>query len=219
MEGHLLSPFANGCSVPFPHVALVASGGHTELVKVDGPGQYEVVGKTIDDAAGEAFDKTARLLGLEYPGGRSIQEAAIGGDASRYALPRGLAGDTLNFSFSGLKTAVLRLREKEGDKLRTADAAASIQEAIVSVLADRTLLAAEHLGSKAITLVGGVAANLSLRERLAAKSSQLGIPFHCAPLDMCTDNAAMIALAGSWRLSNGQRDGLDLETLPNSPLP
>jgi N6-L-threonylcarbamoyladenine synthase len=219
LEGHLLSPFANGVAVPFPHLALIASGGHTELVQVVEPGHYTIVGKTIDDAAGEAFDKTARLLGLGYPGGFQIQEMAKSGNPSRYTLPRGLGGDTLDFSFSGLKTAVLRLVEKEGDGLSVNDMAASVQEAIVSVLADRTSLAAEIHHAKAITLVGGVAANLALRAKLAEKASRLGIEFVSAPLDMCTDNAGMIALAGSRRLAKGERDGFDLETLPNSELP
>ena len=219
LEGHLLSPFVNGNAVPFPHMALIASGGHTELCLVAAPGKYEIVGQTIDDAAGEAFDKTARLLGLGYPGGRAIQEAAQGGNPTRYSLPRGLSGDTLNFSFSGLKTAVLRLVEKEGGQLDVRDAAASIQEAIVSVLADRTALAAETCATEGITLVGGVAANLALRARLQHKAGQLGLPFVTPPLDLCTDNAGMISLAGSRRLALGQRDGLDLETLPNAPLP
>jgi N6-L-threonylcarbamoyladenine synthase len=219
LEGHLLSPYLDGQQVPCPHASLIASGGHTEIVLVQAPGNYQIVGQTIDDAAGEAFDKTARLFGLGYPGGRAIQIAANGGDPNRYPLPRGLSGDTLDFSFSGLKTAVLRLVEKEGSNLKLADAAASVQEAIVSVLGDRLLLAAESHQAKAVTLVGGVAANLALRERIQKKSDQAGLPFATAKLEHCTDNAAMIALAGSRRLATGQRDGLDLETLPNAPLP
>ncbi len=203
----------------FPHTALVVSGGHTELVQVRGLGDYEIVGITRDDAAGEAFDKGARLLGLGYPGGFAIQEAAKGGDPKRYALPRGLSGDTMDFSFSGLKTAVLRLVEKEGAAISVKDAAASLQEAIVSVLVDRSMRAAEALGSRALSLVGGVAANLELRGRLGAACERSGIAFLAPPLSLCTDNAAMIGLAGSFRLALGERDGFDLDVFPNADLP
>lgn len=156
LEGHILSPLALGVSLPFPHVCLTVSGGHTELVRVVDPLRYEIIGQTLDDAAGEAFDKGARLLGLGYPGGYAIQEAAAGGDPKRYPLPRGLSGDTLDFSFSGLKTAILRLVEAEGSRLSVPDAAASIQEAITSVLADRAVRAAESFSASALTLVGGL---------------------------------------------------------------
>jgi N6-L-threonylcarbamoyladenine synthase len=219
LEGHLLSPLSVEPSLPFPHTCLIVSGGHTELVEVKGLGQYRIVGETLDDAAGEAFDKGARLLGLGYPGGKAIQEAAEAGDPKRYALPRGLSGETTDFSFSGLKTAVLRLVEREGQAINVPDAAASLQEAIVSVLTERAIRACLELESKALTLVGGVAANRALRERLEQASRQQGIQFLTPPIELCTDNAAMIGLASSFRFARGESDGWDLDTLPNAPLP
>ncbi|HWA83815.1 MAG TPA: tRNA (adenosine(37)-N6)-threonylcarbamoyltransferase complex transferase subunit TsaD, partial [Fimbriimonadaceae bacterium] len=180
LEGHICSAAIPG-DLPFPHTCLVVSGGHTELVRVQEPGRYEIVGQTRDDAAGEAFDKGARLLGLGYPGGHAIQKAAREGDPRRYPLPRGLSGETVDFSFSGLKTAVLRLVEKEGPSIDVADAAASLQEAIVSVLVERAILACRQLRSEALTLVGGVAANVVLRERLRDACDRDGLFFFTPP--------------------------------------
>lgn len=219
LEGHILSTLANDSDVIFPHICAVVSGGHTEIVRVGAPGHYEILGQTIDDAAGEAFDKSARVLGLGYPGGKAIQDAAEGGNPNRYALPRGLAGDTLNFSFSGLKTAVLRLVEREGDSLDVRDAAASVQEAITSVLAERATAAAVGLDAQMLTLVGGVAANRLLRHKMQRQCDRAGIRFATPALEMCTDNAAMIGIAASIRLKAGERDGLNLDTYPNSVLP
>jgi len=174
IEGHILSPFAAGePQPPFPHLCLVVSGGHTELVRVDAPGQYRILAETVDDAAGEAFDKGARLLGLGYPGGRALQELARDGDAKRYALPRALPGDGAKFSFSGLKTAMRLLVDREGETLNRADAAASLQAAIVDALVRKALRALDEEGLKAMTLVGGVAANESLRETLRAACNRL----------------------------------------------
>ena len=215
LEGHLCSALEAG-DLPFPHLCLIVSGGHTELVEVAELGKYRILGETRDDAAGEAFDKGARLLGLGYPGGLSIQNAAKAGNPKRYPLPKGLKGETIAFSFSGLKTAVLRLVEKEGDQLNIADAAASLQETIVKVLSERALRAAE--GYKALTLVGGVAANVALRERLAQGCRREGIQFFTPSISLCTDNAAMIGLAASWRLARGERHGMDVDVLPNADL-
>jgi N6-L-threonylcarbamoyladenine synthase len=219
LEGHILSPFLDGGEVPFPHLCLVVSGGHTETVFVSGIGDYRIIGQTIDDAAGEAFDKGARLLGLGYPGGLAVQEAAKSGNSKRYSLPRALKDDPLNFSFSGLKTAVLRLVQKEGTGIDIADAAASLQAAIVDVLADKALYTLESSGARALTLVGGVAANEPLRVRLKHECERAGVTFATPDKAYCTDNAAMIAYAGASRLAAGQCDDQWLDVHANAKLP
>ncbi len=215
IEGHI---YANWLSRPqkpdFPLLSLVVSGGHTELVLMKGHGDYLVLGKTRDDAVGEAFDKVARILGLGYPGGPAIERAAIGGNPSSYHLPRAWLKGSCDFSFSGLKTAVLRLVEARSD-LPVYDLASSFQEAVVDVLVTKTVDAARRYHVGQILLAGGVAANLRLREAMAQRSPlPLIIP---EPL-LCTDNAAMIASCGYYRLMAGKVDGWDLDVYPNLKL-
>lgn len=219
LEGHLLSVCSAAEMPVFPHVSLIVSGGHTELVRVKGLGEYELIGQTLDDAAGEAFDKGARLLGLGYPGGRAIQGLAEQGDPTRYHLPRSLRRSPFDFSFSGLKTAMLRLVEKEGDRLNRADAAASLQAAIVDVLIEKAMTALDELNASALGLVGGVAANKPLREGLRAECERRGLDFYTPDFALCTDNAAMIGIAGSFRLAAGERDGYDLDVIASAALP
>lgn len=202
MEAHLLSPLLASPAPRFPFVALLASGGHTELVRVEGVGRYELLGETVDDAAGEAFDKTAKLLGLGYPGGPALARLAEQGRAGRFRLPRPMrASGDLNFSFSGLKTAVLTLvRERPLDAAARADLAAEIEAAIVDVLAAKALAALDETGLNQLVVAGGVGANRSLRERLAVDARKRGaMVFYPAP-ELCTDNGAMIAFAAAKRL-------------------
>jgi len=203
LEGHLLSPFLSADPPEFPFVALLVSGGHTQLMRVDGVGRYAVLGETIDDAAGEAFDKSAKLMGLPYPGGPWLAKLAEQGDAQAFKLPRPLlhSGD-LDFSFAGLKTAVLTQSRKLGDELeaRKADLAASTQAAIVEVLLKKSLTALKETGLKRLVVAGGVGANRLLREQLNAACAQRGIRVHYPELHLCTDNGAMIAMAAAMRL-------------------
>jgi N6-L-threonylcarbamoyladenine synthase len=202
----------------FPLVALIVSGGHTELILMHDHLRYQRLGATLDDAAGEAFDKVARLLGLAYPGGPSIQQASQDGNPQLFDFPRAWLEDTWNFSFSGLKTAVLRevrSLQAHSDSLPVNDLAASFQAAVVDVLVGKTLRAAEEYQAATILVAGGVSANQALREAFQA---QAPLPVHIPPLILCTDNAAMIAGAGYFRYIAGQRDGLDMDALPNWPL-
>ncbi len=204
LEGHLMSPFLSADPPEFPFVALLVSGGHTQLMRVDGVGRYEMLGETIDDAAGEAFDKSAKLLGLGYPGGPALAKLAEQGDPEAVALPRPLlhSGD-LDFSFSGLKTAVMTAMTKFGpaptDQQR-ADLAASTQAAIVDVLVKKSLRALQETRLGRLVVAGGVGANTRLREQLNGAAARRGLRVHYPELALCTDNGAMIALAGALRL-------------------
>ncbi len=208
LEGHLLSPFLSSDPPEFPFIALLVSGGHTQLMRVDGVGRYAILGETIDDAAGEAFDKSAKLMGLGYPGGPALSRLAEQGDAKAFKLPRPLlhSGD-LDFSFAGLKTAVLTQAKKLGDELnaRKADLAASTQAAIVEVLVKKTLAALDQTAMRRVVVAGGVGANRLLRAQLDAACAQRGVRVHYPELALCTDNGAMIAMAAAMRLQAGQQ--------------
>ncbi len=210
LEGHLLSPLLGETAPQFPFIALLVSGGHTQLMKVSGVGRYELLGETLDDAAGEAFDKTAKLLGLDYPGGAAISKLAEKGRPGQFDLPKPMlhSGD-LDFSFSGLKTAVLNQVKKFQEKNITdatevaqfhADLARAFVESLVAVLVSKSEKALKQTGCKHLVLAGGVGANLQLRAALNEKATKNGFEVHYPPLDLCTDNGVMIAFAGALRL-------------------
>jgi N6-L-threonylcarbamoyladenine synthase len=218
LEGHALSPMLSNAELDFPYLLLLVSGGHCQLLLVEGVGAYRRLATTIDDAAGEAFDKSAKLLGLGYPGGPAIERVAAEGDAKAVPLPRPLVGsDEPHFSFAGLKSAVLRARDS--GKYRPEDIAASFQQAVVDCLIDRTRLAISSLTSvTALVAAGGVAANGAIRSALAALAAEHGVKFVAPPLWLCTDNAAMIAWAGALRFDQGLIDGLDTPARARWPL-
>ncbi|SPY08770.1 tRNA (adenosine(37)-N6)-threonylcarbamoyltransferase complex transferase subunit TsaD [Oligella urethralis] len=212
LEGHLLSPMLAPEVPAFPFVALLVSGGHTQLMRVDGVGQYELLGETLDDAAGEAFDKSAKLLGLPYPGGPHLASLAEGGEAARFQLPRPLKhSQDLDFSFSGLKTAVLttlRKLEAQGavSEQDRADLAAATQAAIIDVLGYKAIKAMKQSGLKRLVVAGGVGANRQLRDFLDRETQRLGAKVYFPPLALCTDNGAMIAHAAAERIKAGLVD-------------
>ncbi len=221
--GTLQDPSANP-EIEFPVLVLIVSGGHTELILMRGHGQYERLGGTLDDAAGEAFDKVGRLLGLPYPGGPAVEQAARNGDPTAYRFSRAWLEGTWDFSFSGVKTAVLYevRKQKPGQPMRGPETqpspaevpnlAASFQAAVVDVLVGKTIAAAQAHHATAICVAGGVSANGALRAELARRAP---VPVRVPPLNLCTDNAAMIAAAANFRYLAGQRDALDMDVLPN----
>jgi N6-L-threonylcarbamoyladenine synthase len=235
LEGHLYSNWLETDGQTheprFPSVCLIVSGGHTELVLIQGHLDYEVLGRTLDDAAGEAFDKVARLMGLGYPGGPAIQGAAERGSPAAFDLPRAWLRGSLDFSFSGLKTAVLRIVQRYTDKLESpadtaiiqlplrslpvANLAASFQMAVVDVLVEKTCQAAQHFDAAEILIAGGVSANAVLRREMIARADR---PVRVPPLFLCTDNAAMIGAVAHHRLLAGERADLDLDVIPNLRL-
>jgi tRNA N6-adenosine threonylcarbamoyltransferase len=218
IEGHIFANFLADGQVRAPAVALIASGGHTDLYYVRGPHDYQVLGRRRDDAAGEAFDKGARALGLGNAGGAALDQLARAGDPARVRFPRALMEDSLDFSFSGLKTALLRFLEQNDDRVSREDVAASFQQAIVDVLVAKALRAASLTGVATLLVGGGVAANTRLQEQLRREGGARGLFVSFPPRELCTDNAAMIAAAGHSRLAAGLADDLELETFARSPL-
>ncbi len=218
--GHISANFINHNlnSINFPLLTLTASGGHTNLLLMHNPIHYQMVGQTLDDAAGEALDKVARLLDLPYPGGPSIQKASTSGKETAFSFPKAMLEGSWDFSFSGVKTAVLRAVEAlqaEGRPLPIEDLAASFQAAVVDVLVEKTLLAAQKYKVREIIVAGGVSANKRLREKILAESKY---PVHIPPLALCTDNAAMIAAAGYFHFIKEDFSPFDIDVLPNWPL-
>ncbi|WP_250656482.1 tRNA (adenosine(37)-N6)-threonylcarbamoyltransferase complex transferase subunit TsaD [Alkalimarinus coralli] len=224
MEGHLLAPMLEESPPEFPFVALLVSGGHTQLVKVEGIGRYELLGESVDDAAGEAFDKAAKMLGLDYPGGPRIARLAENGDNSRFRFPRPMTDRPgLDFSFSGLKTFTLNTTQKYAkdgvvDEQTKADIAVAFQSAVVDTLTIKCRRALRHAEMKRLVIAGGVSANTALREALEAMVSKEKAEVFYARPEFCTDNGAMIAFAGCQRLVAGQRDDFSLKATPRWPL-
>ena len=216
-EAHLYSAFLEDPTLEFPVVVLLVSGGHTMLIEMKGHGRYRLLGQTIDDAAGEAFDKVARFLGLGYPGGPAIDREAEDGDPDAIAFPRAMLNDGLDFSFSGLKTSVMNYVRKHPD-VSSADVAASFQAAVVDVLVEKARRAAHEVGALGLVLGGGVAANSILREKFLDACVMDGIRGFLPSRSMCTDNAAMIAAAGWYRLRSDGPSGLALGAFPNLRL-
>lgn len=223
MEGHMLAPLLSETPPKFPFVALLVSGGHTQLMAAHGIGQYEILGESIDDAAGEAFDKVAKMLKLPYPGGPNISKLAEQGSKEAFEFPRPILHQGLDFSFSGLKTAVsVQLKKLETEHANTenyhADIAASFQEALVDTLVKKSVKALKQTGLKSLVIAGGVSANKRLRERLELDLAKIKATVYYAEPALCTDNGAMIAFAGYQRLKAGQQDGLAVTTTPRWPM-
>ena len=220
LEGHLLAPLLESDPPAFPFLALLVSGGHTQLVDVAGLGAYRILGETLDDAAGEAFDKTAKLLGLPYPGGAALAVLAEGGNSGRFVFPRPMLDRPgLDFSFSGLKTAVLvALRGRVLDDAIRADVARGFEDAVIDTLAEKCRRALESSGHRRLIVAGGVGANRRLRQRLAEVARGLGAQLYFPRAEFCTDNGAMIALAGCMRMSAGMHRGRTVAVQANLKL-
>ena len=222
LEGHIYANFLSGRGpLEEPYVAFLVSGGHTMLIHVPEPFVYDVLGQTLDDAAGEAFDKIARFMGLGFPGGPALDALAVRGDPRAIAFPRALAGSGFDFSLSGLKTAVVRhvkAEQQAGREVVPEDLAASFQEAIVDVQVDKTIAAASEKGVRHILMGGGVVANSRLRQRMTRRAAEAGLELWIPPPELCTDNAAMIASAGYDRLARGERTDLEVGADPGLPL-
>ncbi|WP_442798221.1 tRNA (adenosine(37)-N6)-threonylcarbamoyltransferase complex transferase subunit TsaD [Pantoea vagans] len=220
MEGHLLAPMLEENPPAFPFVALLVSGGHTQLISVTGVGEYELLGESIDDAAGEAFDKTAKLLGLDYPGGPMLSKMAQQGTAGRFTFPRPMTDRPgLDFSFSGLKTfAANTIRANPDDAQTRADIARAFEDAVVDTLSIKCKRALDQTGFKRLVIAGGVSANRTLREQMAVMMQKRGGEVFYARPEFCTDNGAMIAYAGMVRLKGGTRGELSVSVRPRWPL-
>jgi N6-L-threonylcarbamoyladenine synthase len=229
MEGHLLAPLMGANPPPFPFVSLLVSGGHTQLIAAKGIGEYEILGESIDDAAGECFDKAAKMLGLPYPGGPNIAKLAETGNPNAYELPRPMLHRGLDFSFSGMKTAVHNLikdtpqsggsgNSADSDPQVRADIAASFQHAMVDTLVKKCVKALKQANMTRLVIAGGVSANTHLRETLETELTKINATVHYAPPALCTDNGAMIAYAGFERLNAGQTDDLAVSCIPRWPL-
>ena len=220
IEGHIYANFLAHADVKPPLVCLTVSGGHTDLLYIPEVGTYQMLGCTRDDAAGEAFDKVGRVMGLPYPAGPAIDRLAVAGNPQAVALPRALS-EGLDFSFSGLKTAginYLHNAKQKGEQVNQADFAASLQEAIVDVLVDKTMQAAKHLGVNQVIMSGGVAANTRLRWRMEQATNAAGMSLYYPPIELCTDNAAMVASAGYFRYVRGEQAPLSLNAIPDLRL-
>ena len=222
IEGHISANYIEHPELEPPFLCLVVSGGHTHLVRVLDYGEYEILGRTVDDAAGEAFDKVARTIGLGYPGGPKIEQKALEGDENAIPFPKGkVTGSEYDFSFSGLKSAVLNYlnqAKQRGEEVNPADVAASFQKSVVDVLTEHAALAIDAFGAEKFALAGGVAANSAFRSSVQTMCEKKGVQFYCPSPLLCTDNAAMIGAAGYYDFRKGRRDGWDLNAVPNLKL-